>query len=194
MFTRKVNCKHTGASGEDSIQNCCSADGRRTIATYICINRAPYQVDRRFTSGEVWYRATPCQGHPQGYNAERNTFSELPLSRRYRADQMYKVKRLNEHFATDTLYSTNRSISGNIACQLYTHKVGFLRSTKGEDVGNTLSDFIQEYGVPEQLTFDGAQNQVGPNMLFMKNIHKVQIQYHISSPRRPNENPAKAGI
>ena len=106
---------------------------------------------------------------------------------------------MHEHFATDTLYSTNQSISGDIACQLYTHKVGFnacypLHSTKGDDVGNTLSNFIHEYGIPEQLTFDGAQNQVGPNTLFMKKVRRAQIDYHISLPRRPNENPAEAGV
>jgi hypothetical protein len=35
----------------------------------------------------------------------------LPLSRRYRADRMYNLKRLNSKFATDTFYSDHKSFA-----------------------------------------------------------------------------------
>ena len=57
-----------------------------------------------------------------------------------------------------------------------------------------MKDFISDYGVPEHLTFDGALVQTGRNTEFMKTIKKYEIKHHISSPRRPNENPAEGSI
>ena len=118
----------------------------------------------------------------------------LPLSRRYRPDRMYKVKRLRGRFATDTVYSDVKSLLGNTCVQIYTHKIGFaisypLRVTKWDEVGQTLFNFIHDYGAPEHITFDGAQVQVAKNTLFQH-----VIDYHVSSPRRPNENSAEESI
>ena len=123
----------------------------------------------------------------------------LPLSRRYRSDRMYNVKRLRGRFATDTVYADIKSLLGNTCAQIYTHKIGFAVSyplpvAKGEEVGQTLLNFIHDFGAPEHLTFDGAQVQVGKNTLFQKVLRKNVIDYHVSSPRRPNENPAEGSI
>ena len=123
----------------------------------------------------------------------------LPLSRRYRADRMYSMKRLNAKFATDTFYSDYKSINQNTCAQIYSHKNGFaavypLENATGDSIGQSLATFSNDFGIPEHLTFDGAMAQVGKNTLFMKNIRKYQCRYHVSSPRRPNENPAEAGI
>ena len=112
---------------------------------------------------------------------------------------MYNVKRLNWKMATDTIYADEKSLSQNTVAQVYTHKGGFakaylLRDTKGDSVGNSLLDFIHEFGAPSMLTFDGAQNQFGKNTLFMKTLKEYRIPYHVSSPRRPNENPAEGMI
>jgi hypothetical protein len=115
----------------------------------------------------------------------------LPISRRYRADKRFMVKRLQGKFATDTLYPKVKSLRSNMATQLYMHKCGFvkpyhLKRVDGENVGDTLADFIHEFGAPESLTFDGAAVQVGSNTRFMKLIRQNDINYHVSSPRRPN--------
>ena len=60
---------------------------------------------------------------------------------------------------------------------------------KGDEVGQTLFNFIHDYGAPEHITFDGAQVQVAKNTLFQH-----VIDYHVSSPRRPNENSAEESI
>ena len=44
------------------------------------------------------------------------------------------------------------------------------------------------------MTFDGYSAQVGRNTLFMKTVRKYDTHYHISIPRRTNENPAKVSI
>ena len=51
-----------------------------------------------------------------------------------------------------------------------------------------------DYGVPEHLTFDEAISLIGKNTLFMKTINKYGTRYHVSSPRRPNENPTENAI
>ena len=57
-----------------------------------------------------------------------------------------------------------------------------------------LRTFIQEYGVPTNLTFDGAPKQVGDNTLFMEQVKKNGINWHISAPGCPNQNSAEGGI
>ena len=123
----------------------------------------------------------------------------LPISRRYRADRVFSVKRLNGKFATDTAYGKVRSLRSNIGAQLYSHKCGFkvaypLQKVDGNGVGDTLTQFISDFGVPERLTFDGASVQTGPRTRFMDAIRKYEIKYHVSGPRRPKENPAEQSI
>jgi hypothetical protein len=131
---------------------------------------------------------------------QRGTRSAImPLARRYRADRYLEVKRLRGKFATDTLFRPCRSLNGNIATQVYTHKMGFnatyhLKRVYGEEVGTSLQDMIHEYGAPEHLTFDGAAVQVRANTKFMKTIKRADIRYHVSQRDRPNDNPAEAGI
>ena len=51
----------------------------------------------------------------------------LPIAKRYRADRMYNVKRLNWKLATDTFFSDVKSLKQNICGQVYTHKCGFAK-------------------------------------------------------------------
>jgi hypothetical protein len=112
---------------------------------------------------------------------------------------MFNVKRLTGKFATDTLWSTTKSLRSNVETQIYTHKCGFntayhLTRASGDQVGYSLSDFIHEYGAPEHLTFDGAAVQVGSGTRFKDNLQRAEIKHHVSAPRRPNENPAEGSI
>ena len=66
----------------------------------------------------------------------------LPIGRRYRADRMYDVKRLNGQFSTDTLYGNVTSLRGNKASQIYSHKCGFktayhISKVNNEQVGQS---------------------------------------------------------
>ena len=61
-------------------------------------------------------------------------------------------------------------------------------------VGNSLKDFVHDFGAPSHLTFDGAQVQMGKNTLFQSTLRKHDIRFHVSSPRYPNENPGEAAI
>ena len=112
---------------------------------------------------------------------------------------MFAVRRLNGKFATDTAYGKVKSLRGNVGSQVFSHKCGFkacypLQKIDGNSVGDSLTQFISDYGVPERLTFDGASVQTGPKTRFMDAIRRYEIKYHVSGPRRPNENPAEQGI
>ena len=123
----------------------------------------------------------------------------LPISRRYRADRQFGVKRLKGKFATDTLWSTVRSLRGNICTQIYSNKEGFSKSynlskADDENVGNSLKGLVNDFGAPERLTYDGAAVQAGRNTIFQKTLKKYDIKPKVSAPRRPNENPAEGAI
>ena len=131
---------------------------------------------------------------------QRGTRSTLlPISRRYRADRQFDVNKLKGKFATDTIWAKSRTLRGNVSSQVYSHKCGFntayrLESASGENIGYSLSNFVSDYGAPDRLTFDGAAVQVGRNTQFQNTIRKNDIKYHVSGPRRPNENPAEGNI
>ena len=61
-------------------------------------------------------------------------------------------------------------------------------------VGDALTEFTQEFGIPEQLTMDGAPEMVGRNTDFMKKVLKYKINYHITEPNRHRENRAESII
>ena len=112
---------------------------------------------------------------------------------------MYNVKKLKGKFSTDTFYIDIKSLHQNTCCQVYSHKNGlavccpFPRAT-GENLGNRLLSFVHDFGSPEHLTFDGFPSQVGRHTKFFKALLKYAIDYHVSFPRRPNENPSEGTI
>ena len=123
----------------------------------------------------------------------------LPLSRRYRDDRRYAQRWLLGKFSTDTFYATTKSLHGHKVSQIYSHKAGFVATydmTKddGPTVGQTRNDFIHEWGILDTLVFDGAKVQTGQNTLFMKIVREANIDYHVSEPRQPNQNPSEATI
>ena len=86
----------------------------------------------------------------------------MPISRRYRADRQFGVRRLKGKFSTDTIWAKSKTLRRNVASQIYSHKCGFnavyhLESANGENVGYSLSKFVSDYGAPEHLTFDRLQ-------------------------------------
>ena len=123
----------------------------------------------------------------------------LPISSRYLAGRMFRVKQLNGQFVPDSLYFNKKTLVSNIVTQVFSHKCGFnhvshLSKVDGEQVGHALAEFVHDYGAPEHLTFDGAQVQKGINTLFMKNLRRAEIKHHISAPYRQNQSPTEGSI
>ena len=64
-------------------------------------------------------------------------------------------------------------------------------NTKWDNLGDTLNDFVHDFGSPEHLTFSGFQSQVGKNTKLFKNLCKYNVGHYVSAPQRPNEKPAE---
>ena len=123
----------------------------------------------------------------------------LPISRRYRADRFYDLKKLDGKFSTDTIWADVKSVNQHKYAQVYTHKCGFavvypINNMTGDSIGQTLIDFIHDFGVPQFLTFDGHKSQVGAGSLFMRTVRKHHIKFRVSEPRKPEQNPSEGGI
>ena len=69
-----------------------------------------------------------------------------------------------------------------------------MQAGSGKSIGQSYKYFCHDYGVPEHQTFDEAISQVGKNTSLLKTISKYGTRYHVSSPRRPNDNPTESAI
>ena len=121
----------------------------------------------------------------------------LPLSRRYRADRVYERPLLRGDYYTDTMDGRCKSLDGNKFAQVFASKDLFAVSYPMESkshAGEGLRQFVQDFGRPEKLTFDGSREQCGKKTEFMKNVRKYDINYHITEPDRPNHNFAEGVI
>ena len=121
----------------------------------------------------------------------------LPLSRRYRADRVFDKPLLRGDFYTDTMDGRCKSIAGNRYAQVFANKdfFGFAYPlSKKSEAGDALRQFVNDFGRPEKLTFDGSQEQCGRKTEFMTNIRKYFINHHITEPYRPNHNFAEGVI
>ena len=144
-----------------------------------------------------------------GVNKEKSTLEAttqqgtgsalLPLRRRYQADRVYNLNRINGRFAIDTLFSDINSLNKTVCAQLFGLKVGLsatypIQAASGDTIGQSYKDFCHDYCVPNHLTFYGAIAQICKNTQFMKTMNKYGTRYHVSSPRRPNDNPTERVI
>jgi hypothetical protein len=111
---------------------------------------------------------------------------------------MHMQKRLRGPFATDTLVSTKYpTIEGNKYAQVFSNREQFIvvyPMASKSMAGQTLRCFIRECGIPEELVFDGSQEQNGPNTEFSKMIREYGIKAHRAEPERPQQNPAEGTI
>ena len=62
------------------------------------------------------------------------------------------------------------------------------------NAGNALRQFIRDFGVPQNLTSDGAPEQVGRLTDFTQLVRKRNIDHHITETGRPQQNRAETVI
>ena len=55
-------------------------------------------------------------------------------------------------------------------------------AANGENVGNSMNDFIYDYGALDHLTYDGATVQVGQNTKFFDTLRRNHIRYNRLNP------------
>ena len=88
-----------------------------------------------------------------------------PLHRRYRVDHLHlNRRRLNGDWYSDTLFSKVMSLQGNNCAQVFTNG-SFMSihplSSKSK-VGQALTEFADDVGIPDSLMTDGAPEIIGP--------------------------------
>ena len=102
-------------------------------------------------------------------------------------------------FSSNTCYVKCKSLRDNIGSQVYNQKSVFatcwhVPKSNYENFGLKLNTFSSEYWMPQHLTINISQVQVGQNTQYMGNIRRDGIYYHVLHPRRPNKNPAEGDI
>ena len=103
----------------------------------------------------------------------------------------------NQKFYTDTLFGLCKSLSNNMCAQVFANESFYVKAYPMETksmAGKALRQFVRDFGVPEQLTSDGAAEQTGPGTEFIKNVKKHEIQHHVTEPHRPQQNRAESVI
>ena len=78
--------------------------------------------------------------------------------------------------------------------RLWDYGLVWISKTGNLSVLRSYIDFSLDFGIPEYFTFDGYSGQVRRNTSYVKTVRKYDKQYHISSHRRHNENPAEGSI
>ena len=95
----------------------------------------------------------------------------MPLSRRYRVDQMFGIRKLDYEISTDTIDGKVNSIHGERYAQVFGSKEFFVVIFPMEnksDTGDMLDKFVRQYGAPKLLKFDGSKEQCGKNSKFQQ--------------------------
>jgi hypothetical protein len=88
-------------------------------------------------------------------------------------------------------------VTNNACAQVFANESFFAKAypkKRKSLAGTALHQFICDFGVPEQLTFDGSVEQVKPKTNFMKHVRNYGINYHIAEPHRPQQNRVETVI
>ena len=121
----------------------------------------------------------------------------MPLGRRYRADRMFHRRRLHDRFYTDTMVSRYKSRDGNKYAQIFANESLFTAVYPIESkshAGKAFTEFINEFGVPNELVMDGAMEQTGKHTDFRKALDKHEVSWDVTEPHRHNQNRAEMAI
>jgi len=120
-----------------------------------------------------------------------------PLHRWYRTDNMTLWHHhLHKTFYLDTLFSRIKSIHGHKCAQVMTdgHFTHVFPMTTKANVGEALTHFVQEVGIPDMVVIDNAGKQTGDNMEFVKTCQLYKIQQRQTEPYTPKQNWAESAI
>ena len=121
----------------------------------------------------------------------------LPLSRRYKADRIFQLPRLQGEWFTDTVDGHMKSKDGNQYGQIFANGSYFatIYPMKSKDMaGDALRVFCKEFGVPEKLRYDGSKEQTGKKTQFQKQVRRHDIETHTAEPDMHNQSPAEGVV
>ncbi len=122
---------------------------------------------------------------------------ELPMRDHYRSRYpALNCKRLNEIFATDTFFSSEKALGGFTCAQIFVGKSSYLTEVFGmqkeSSMSDTLNDFIRKWGAPYALLSDNAKSELSNAVKEI--LRKYNIKDLQTEPHHPNQNPAERRI
>lgn len=121
----------------------------------------------------------------------------LPLARRYKADRVFTLPRLQGEWYTDTVFDKVKSKDGNTCGQIFANEnyfaVFYPMDTKSK-AGDALRAFCAEYGVPERLVHDGAKEMTGKKTDFQHQVKKHNILTRVSEADLHNQSLAEGVV
>ena len=143
----------------------------------------------------------PVETIRRTFEATTQLAKELPL--RYPLRRHIKSrnpalnrKRLNEGYATDTLFASDAALGGYTCAQLFvglkshfTQIYGLHRESEGP---SALDDFVREFGAPVLIRNDNSKMQTGN--AWREILRKYCIGEQTTEPNHPNQNPAERRI
>src|SRR5687768_12078810 len=130
----------------------------------------------------------------------------LPMRMHFKSrNPALNATRLNEVFATDTFFSSEKALGGYTMAQLYVGKTSTFTEIFGmkrkSQMPETLQDFIRQWGAPTGLMSDNAKEEASKivtNILRMYNIKDMQSeanhQHQNYAERRIQEVKSTANI
>jgi hypothetical protein len=121
----------------------------------------------------------------------------LPTGRRYKADRIFLQPRLHGEWFTDTVFGAVKSKDGNTCGQIYANGAYFATfypMDSKSKAGDSLRVFCTEFGVPEVLRHDGANEMIGKRTEFQKQVRKHNIQTHRAEADLHNQSPAEGVV
>ena len=106
-----------------------------------------------------------------------------------------KFPTLRGTWYTDTLFTKFHSARKFTCVQVFTNGYGFDRvypMTSKSEAHKALMTFIQDVGIPQDLTMDGAKEQLHGEMRKVVNAHHIKVNDTV--PYSPWRNKAEASI
>ena len=119
----------------------------------------------------------------------------LPQAQQYRTDRMFIPPRIRGKIYTGTMNGRYKSLDGNKHAQTLANESFFATTYPIEDkssAGQSLKQFISDFGIPDKLVCDGAAEQVGKRTEFQSTVWKHAIDLHVTEPHHHNQSKSES--
>ena len=103
---------------------------------------------------------------------------------------MYECPQLRGVIYTNAMHGHFKSLDGNKYAQIFATEDYFAAAYSIESkalAGDTLKEFIANYGVPNKIIMVGAGEQTDKRSTFMEQVQKHHIDYHATEPEQYNQ-------
>ena len=110
---------------------------------------------------------------------------------------MYEHPRIRGTIYTDTMGGWHKSLDRNRYAQVFANDSFFAVSypmEKKSSAGEALKQFIDEFGIPDQIVCDSLGEQTGKRMEFASTVRKHGIDLHLTESNRHNQSKVEGMI